>query len=259
MSIFERLRKPEKGHTEIPSFEEAMKNMPKNPTNFTIPPELKAETPKETPEEVASETYDIHPVDLAEAPIDASPEQLAAMKRERVERKIIGTLLSGDLDLLHAEDLSVDENLRQVFYEKIRKKQIALKQEYEVVKCVYPNYMEHGTSLFRRIQMSGSSPLQLGILGYMTEGPTSLKKWRDVDSNNFFDFTMKYKDAVSFDQPATDFVEMLYAVQSPQAESYARSMEHFKKTMYGEQQEYLDAVKRLNAEANTYFETKESE
>ena len=133
------------------------------------------------------------------------------------------------------------------FYDKFNAGTITLDQEHEIVKDILPNWLRQGTTLFARIK--NQDPTGLGIIGYMSKGPTGLLKWKNTELSDYSDFTKKYPDAASFDKPASEFLDMLKFVQSPQLDSYTQSIDQFKHVIYGKQQEYLDAIKSLNDKA----------
>lgn len=132
--------------------------------------------------------------------------------------------------------------------EKIKAGELSTEQAYNLIRRISPNYAEHSTKLFKaNLQMSIAAPYHLSILGFMTGGPREMSHWQGVNESNYARFVDEYPDAIAFDQAADDFLGMLKFVKSERADDYARVMESFKHTIYGDQQDYLNAVKSAQA------------
>ena len=241
-------------------FTGAQPNQPEpQPTPQNTPEDIPGDAPEHFFKMVTDPEDNVHqtPVGItlldekAPAPEGATPEQIAILERERQERKLMGALLTNNLDYMRSPDIAISDDLVLDFYSKINSGKITLEQEYDIVKRISPNWLQESTNLFSRGIKFGA-PSGLAIIGYMNNGPAGLTNWQQVDLNSYFDFTKKYPDAISFDKPASEFLDMLKFVQSPKLEGFTRSMEKFKHTVYGEQQEYLDAVKSLNDKAVTW-------
>ncbi len=171
--------------------------------------------------------------------------------------RLVGALMTGDAGLLQAPNVSISEDCLLAYYGKVQSGEITLEQQQELIKdYIHPRWFNASTKLFSaQLKNSSLAPCNLSILGFMTSGIDKLNNPSQVNENTYFDFTQKYPNAVAFDKPSEDFITMLKAVRSPMTEEYECSMMLVKRVIYGEQQDYLDTVKALNARAMNVTDT----
>ncbi len=190
------------------------------------------------------------------------------LRNLRQRRKLTAVMLVGlDKDnpmreqkmreLIMANDVALTEEQYQTIIEMMARGQIGRKEAQEAIGMIVKPVDKVGISdLFARINAvpaRGGSADEVAdmkrILAYFSG--VGFERYNEVNASSVATFMSRYKDALAFEEDADLFFR---SINNPQnslktVSGYGEALAHFKRIMFGEQQEYLDQYYGMRKEA----------